>query len=74
MSAIEINSTEGLNPRCKHVIQVVDSFLHGHELATNRTLNRLAINIKDHRELIKCLKLKQHAEISRKGVVLYGVK
>ena len=74
MSAVEIKSTEGLNDRCKQVVKAVDSFLHGHEVATKEKLPQLGINIKDHHELTKCLKLERHTEISRHGVVLYGVK
>lgn len=73
MSAVEIKSTEGLNDRCKQVVKAVDSFLHGHELATNERLDRVAIQLKDHHDLTKGLGLEKNAEISRCGVLLYGV-
>ncbi|MGJ3495150.1 hypothetical protein PsalN5692_03762 (plasmid) [Piscirickettsia salmonis] len=74
MSGVEITSTESLNDRCKQVVKAVDSFLKGHELATNKKISELGIHIKDHHDLTKCLGLDHCAKISRNGVVLYGIK
>ncbi|APS46096.1 hypothetical protein AVI51_15680 (plasmid) [Piscirickettsia salmonis] len=74
MLGVAIDSTESLNDRCKQIVKAVDSFLKGYKLATNKKLSELGINIKDHHDLTKCLGLEPYTEISRNGVVLYGIK
>ncbi|ODN41132.1 hypothetical protein [Piscirickettsia litoralis] len=73
MSAAEIKSIEGLSNRCKQIVKAIDKFLSGYELATNKKLRQLAINIEDHHDLTRALGLERCTEISRHGVVLYGV-